>query len=188
MGGYKVYTISMRNKQVKVTSYYRGVKTRKIYLHSTWYERLWINIKRGLWYGFSCTVAMAMVVVVALVYHQMNLPKVVSSAHAQEVKKINVPPILLAIADCETGDRLPNGKAVKGTARQYGKSGQVLMTGNTNKSVDVGKFAINSTNYKLATKLGYDLTTEEGNTKMALYLHKKNGVQDWRFSASCWRS
>lgn len=95
--------------------------------------------------------------------------------------------ILEDIADCESGKRLPNGKAVKGSARHYAPSGQVLMTGNTNKSVDVGKYAINSVWFKKATELGLDITKEDDNKAMAMWIYENRGTEDWYPSKSCWR-
>ncbi len=83
--------------------------------------------------------------------------------------------------------REKNGKGVQGSASQYGKSGQVLMTGNNDKTVDVGKYAINSVWYKKATELGYDLTTEKGNHDMAMWIYTNRGTGDWSASASCWK-
>ncbi len=96
-------------------------------------------------------------------------------------------PIMDKIADCETGQRLPNGKAKAHTAKHFSKSGQVVMTGNNNKSVDVGKYAINSIWFSKATELGYDLTNEDDNKSMAYWIYKNRGTDDWSASANCWR-
>ncbi len=89
-------------------------------------------------------------------------------------------PIMDRIADCESG----NGKA--GSASQYGKSGQVLISVNTNGTVDIGKFQINSIHNAEATKLGFNLSTEEGNTAYAKYLYSTKGTTDWASSYKCW--
>jgi hypothetical protein len=88
-------------------------------------------------------------------------------------------PILDRIADCESG----NGTA--GSATQF-KHGQVLISINTNGTYDEGKFQINSIHNADATKLGYDLFTEQGNTAYAHYLYANKGTGDWASSAKCW--
>ena len=95
---------------------------------------------------------------------------VVSSTPA----KVDVlPPILLKIAECESG------------GRQFNPDGTVLR-GRYNPK-DVGRFQINE-KFHLAEskKLGMDIYTWEGNTKYALYLYAKNGTRDWNASSSCW--
>lgn len=84
-----------------------------------------------------------------------------------------VPEILKRIAICESGNR------------QFDQEGNVVR-GKYNPS-DVGKFQINLNYWKEeANRLGYDLLTEEGNTKMALYILAKVGPKAWSWSASCW--
>lgn len=85
-------------------------------------------------------------------------------------------PIMDRIAKCESG------------GKQLDTNGQVLMRSNTNKSVDVGKFQINSVHFAEATKLGFDLTTESGNEGYANYLYKNRGTGDWSSSAKCWNN
>lgn len=88
--------------------------------------------------------------------------------------------VLDRIAACESG----NGKS--GTATQYDKNGQVLMRPNTNGTVDVGKYQINSIWFKQATTLGYDLTTTAGNAAFAEWLYLNKGTGDWQASSKCW--
>lgn len=99
-------------------------------------------------------------------------------AHA-EVKPIvpveSTPKILSRIAQCESG------------GSHYNKAGQVLVVGNTDKSVDVGKFQINMKYWGAkATELGYDLFDEEDNYKMAKYLFENFGSEPWIWSKACW--
>lgn len=96
-----------------------------------------------------------------------------------------VPPILSKIADCESGERDKYGRAIPGTAKQFNPDGSVVR-GEANPQ-DIGKHQINlHWNGEKAKELGYDLFTEEGNTKMALYLYKTRGTKDWGWSKSCW--
>ncbi len=81
--------------------------------------------------------------------------------------------VLERIAKCESG------------GRQFDDKGRVIR-GIVNPN-DVGKYQINLDSwFKKAQELGYDLFTEEGNTKMALYLYSKNGTNDWNASRPCW--
>jgi hypothetical protein len=89
-------------------------------------------------------------------------------------------PIMDRIADCESG----NGTL--GSANQKGKNGQLAINVNTNGTVDVGKYQINSIHFKEAASLGYDLMTEEGNTAYAKWLYANKGTGDWASSARCW--
>jgi muramidase (phage lysozyme) len=83
-------------------------------------------------------------------------------------------PVLKRIAVCESNDK------------HFGESGQVLMVGNTNKSVDVGRYQINSLWFKKANELGLDLTLEKDNEAFAIYLYKTYGTEPWIWSKKCW--
>ena len=83
-------------------------------------------------------------------------------------------PVLKRIAMCESNDK------------HFGDSGQVLMVGNTNKSVDVGRYQINSLWFKKASELGLDLTLEKDNEAFAIYLYKTYGTEPWVWSKKCW--
>lgn len=100
-----------------------------------------------------------------------------------------VPEELKRIADCESGTRTKDGKAVAGSARQYNEDGSVLI-GRLNKpeyGVDIGKYQINEVFHgKRAKELGLDLYSEYGNEKYALMLYEANGTRDWSASRSCW--
>lgn len=80
---------------------------------------------------------------------------------------------LVKIATCESGNK------------QFNKDGSVIR-GKINNN-DVGKYQINLTYHeKQASKLGYDLFTEEGNTNYAIWLYEKEGDKPWDWSRSCW--
>lgn len=105
--------------------------------------------------------------------------------HAQVPDTITITPplsspVLDRIADCESG----NGSAHSAT--QYDINGQVLLRANTNHTVDVGKYQINSVYFAKATALHYDLTTAAGNTAMANYIYANEGTGPWASSAHCW--
>lgn len=92
--------------------------------------------------------------------------------------------IMEKISDCESGDRdAKTGKVIKGSASQFDKNGQVLI----NPTQDMGKYQIHVPIWgKKATELGFNLATEEGNTKMAYWLYKNKGTEPWIHSKKCW--
>jgi len=83
-------------------------------------------------------------------------------------------PVLDRIAQCESGNK------------HLDKNGQVLLRGNTNKTVDVGVFQINSVWFAKATELGLDLTKEADNREFAKFLYSTRGTEDWVYSKKCW--
>lgn len=91
-------------------------------------------------------------------------------------------PVLDRIADCESGN---HGKA--GTATHYDRNGQVLMRGNKNGTVDIGKYQINSVWFAKATALGLDITKEVDNKAMAEWIYLNKGTGDWVYSSDCWK-
>lgn len=105
----------------------------------------------------------------------------------REVVKEREAPVLDRIADCESGVRLTNGTAKPGSATHYDKHGQVLMRGNTNGSIDVGKYQINSVWFAQASALKLDVTDEADNKTMAEWIYENKGTGDWYASQSCWK-
>jgi putative hemolysin len=82
--------------------------------------------------------------------------------------------VLERIARCESGGRHLDGK------------GRVIR-GVVNPQ-DIGKFQINLDSWaKKSKELGFDIFTEDGNTKMAQYLYAQNGTRDWNASKWCWK-
>lgn len=105
-----------------------------------------------------------------------------------EIRK-TVPDVLLRIADCESGKRDTDGRAIGGSATHYDKDGNVLL-GRLNKpeyGVDIGKYQINEFFHgERAAELGLDLYNEYDNEKYALMLYEENGTKDWGASRTCW--
>lgn len=97
-----------------------------------------------------------------------------------EVKEVVVEskakyPVLERIAKCES------------TNNHFDKSGQVLVVGNKNGSVDIGKYQINNRVWgKKAKELGYDLMIEKDNEAFAIYLYTTLGTEPWVWSKKCW--
>ena len=102
------------------------------------------------------------------------MPKYVFAEKHIEVVVEKDAPVLQRIAKCESGDT------------HYDKNGQVLMRSNSNKSVDVGRYQINSVWFKKATELGLDITKEKDNETMARWIYANRGTVDWRYSEQCW--
>ncbi len=96
------------------------------------------------------------------------------TATTTAIVKSPLPPVLARIAQCESNNM------------QY-ENGMPLLRGNKNRTVDAGKFQINSIHWAQAKKLGYDVMTEEGNTKMALWLYANEGTDPWNSSSKCWK-
>jgi len=105
-----------------------------------------------------------------------------------EIKE-TIPPILKSIADCESGTRDKDGRAVGGSATHYDTDGSVLLGKHTDPKygVDIGKYQINSLYHtETAGEMGLDLYNEGDNEEYALFLYKQNGTRDWNSSKSCW--
>lgn len=97
------------------------------------------------------------------------------ASEAYKAENDALPPVLLKIAYCESGNR------------QFKASGEMVV-GDQNPD-DWGRFQINRKAHQAeADKLGYDLRTWEGNTAFALWLYEREGTWPWRYSASCWRN
>jgi hypothetical protein len=91
------------------------------------------------------------------------------------IKEVQVmhAPVLDRIAKCESGG-------------VHKRNGQVIFNANTNGSVDIGLYQINSIWNSTATKMGLDLTLESDNKKFAEYLYTTKGTEPWYSSKSCW--
>lgn len=92
----------------------------------------------------------------------------------EKVVEVSVP-VMDRIARCES------------TNTHFDKNGQVLVRGNTNRTVDVGRYQINSVWFKKATELGLDVFKEEDNKKMAYWIYHNHGTEPWYASEKCWR-
>jgi len=125
------------------------------------------------------TVEVAPAVFTAAPSSYIEPPEVVHTVPPNKTKsdthtvRIAVPPILVRIAECESG------------SRQFDEHGRVVR-GEVNPK-DVGLFQINE-HYWLepAQELGHDIYTEEGNTAMALHIYELEGTQPWAASKACW--
>jgi hypothetical protein len=144
----------------------------------------------SLWYWTKIATGGSVIAVAAFVY---GTGVMVNEAHAENIGwaakkavKEELVPVMQRIMDCESGARLPNGRAIPGSATHVNKNGQVIRTPNTNGTVDTGIAAINTVWDKKASELMLDLTKEEDNIKMALWIYANRGTGDWEASRSCW--
>ena len=93
------------------------------------------------------------------------------------IQEVDKPAAVLArIAQCESHNS------------QYDKkTGQVLLNGNKNGSVDIGKFQINDQIWGAqATSLHYNLMVEADNVAFANYLYHTYGTEPWVWTKPCW--
>ncbi len=162
----------------KVLKYIFNVQTRSEYLGtvkpSFWAKVLWF-MGRGT-RNIAIIASFGVVAVVSAVSWN-KLHPVTVYAEREVVKEVKGhAPIMDKIAICESG-----GKHIDPA------TGQVLMRSNVNKSVDVGKYQINSVWYKKATELKLDVTKEADNEKMAYWLYENRGTGDWYASKDCWQ-
>jgi hypothetical protein len=94
----------------------------------------------------------------------------------KEIEIKTIPPVLKRIAKCESNNQHFDPK-----------TGQVYTKANDNKTVDIGKYMVNEFYWgKKAKELGLDLTKEEDNEKMAVWLYENKGTEPWVWSKSCW--
>ena len=108
----------------------------------------------------------------------LNLDKLFSTqvTYAQAVIEhpfINFP-ILDKIATCES----------KG--KQFFSNGVLVKHVNTDGTIDIGKYEINSIWEAKSVQLGYNIYTEEGNHNMAVWLFTNQGSEPWSSSKKCW--
>jgi hypothetical protein len=160
----------------KLYTMWKWIDLRDYQAHATFMSRVKYYSIRTLRRLGMIVAFITLIAGTAFIYREVN-PKTVT---AQGIETIVVKtvyaesPIMERIAKCESG------------GKHYDSTGQVVMRSNTNKSVDVGKFQINSVWFKKATELGFDVTTEKGNTDMAYWIYANRGTQDWYASRDCW--
>ena len=100
-------------------------------------------------------------------------PQVVNAKEIVEVPVETDSPVLNRIAKCESGGA-------------HYKNGQVIFNANTNKTVDIGYYQINSIWNKKASELGLDLTKEADNKAFGVWLYKNYGTEPWVYTKDCW--
>ncbi len=100
-------------------------------------------------------------------------PSYVVSRLIPPKERLEIPVILEKIAFCES------------RTGQFDKDGNVVR-GKVNPK-DVGKFQINEYYWlEKSIELGYNIYTEKGNIKMALWIYESRGLSPWNASKPCW--
>lgn len=161
-------------KSLKV--FYMGERLRDIYPHATRWQVIKFRIRtffRRVLQVLSVATAGGLVIYLSFLAGQVSTPEKIMAITRLEQREF---PVMDRIAVCES------------SGSHFSKTtGQVLAVGNTNKSVDVGKYGINLQTWgSKATELGYDIFTEEGNKKMAEWIYANHGTEPWYASKSCW--
>lgn len=82
-------------------------------------------------------------------------------------------PVLIKIARCESG------------ISQYKPDGSLLYNEKGSSAVGIMQI-MSSVHQRAAQKLGYDITTPEGNIGYAKHLYKTQGTTPWNASKKCW--
>lgn len=151
--------------------FYNGIRLKDVYPHATRWQVVKYRIAR--WFRKVVILILFVLAAYGLAFIFWNpTPQIIYSAIEVAEKPT---PVLERIAKCESGGK-------------HFENGQVLVRGNTNKSVDVGKFQINMSLWgKKATELGYNLMDEKGNEAFAKWLYANRGTEDWIWSKDCWR-
>lgn len=158
----------MKPKTTKV--YYMGKRLKDMYPHATKWQVFKYKVRK-FFHKVFVTLAVVGILYGAVQIGAEMFPKVVYAVQEKAEEPI---PVMERIAKCESD-------------KQHKENGQVLLRGNKNKTVDVGIYQINSVWFKKATELGYDLTTREGNTAMAMWIYHNRGTSDWSASYKCWK-
>jgi hypothetical protein len=162
----------MENKKVRL--YYMGKRQKDIYLHKTKWEVFVLKIKHFFKVLLWWTIVIAILVGIFEAGGYLKPKKIYTKQEV--IKEVEVKaPILDRIIMCESKNS------------HFDSNGQVLMRSNTNRTVDLGVAQINTVWFKKATELGYDLTKEQDNRAMALWIYKNVGTDPWNSSKSCWK-
>ncbi len=164
-------------RKIKYTKvFWNGARLKDIAVGTNWYERL---IYKTI---IKIRQAAILTLVIGSLYGAVQFSGLVDSnamaytAPVEIIKEVEGEyPVLQRIAKCESNNT------------HFDKNGQVLMRSNVNKTVDVGKYQLNSVWFKKATELGLDITKEKDNEKMAIWIYKNRGTNDWYSSANCWQ-
>jgi hypothetical protein len=158
----------MKFKKMKV--YLWGERMRDMYPHATrWEVFKWKFIK-------CIRFILKIALLIGALYLALQIGRYYYSVEKVKIVEIEMSaPVLERIAKCESG------------GKQFGADGQVVLNGNTNGSVDIGKYQINTRIWgKKATELGYNLANEKDNENFAKYLYTTRGTEVWSASKKCW--
>ncbi len=163
-------------KAIPIT--YLGKPLHQVYPHATrWQVLKYKFFKAVRWFLIRAGIG---AIAVALLftgyfYHSVTTPNLNVINTIQVVAKNEVAPILHKICMAESG------------CQQFAKNGLPIMHANSNGSVDIGKYQINSAAWGTKAKaLGYDLLSEKGNEAMATWILENKGSGPWYSSEQNW--
>lgn len=158
------------NKKVRL--YVNGERQKDVYIDKTKWQIFKFHVKKFFKRLFWLLVIGFIAYSIFKIGGIFN-PSIVYT-RAEVIKEVEPKaPVLERIAKCESGN-------------QHFKNGQVLVNGNKNGSVDVGRYQINSLWFSKATELGLNLMVEKDNEIFARYLYKQYGSEPWIWTKSCW--
>jgi hypothetical protein len=123
------------------------------------------------------------------VYHPVDVVEAQMITNTVKVPYTPVPPVMSRIKKAEThGDQYCNADAIANKFCTSYQKGEVLETTNTDRSVDIGEYAINNKAFGAqAVQLGYDIYTADGNEAMAMWIYENVGTGPWYSSKSRWQ-
>lgn len=166
-----------------IKNYWAARPLREVYAHATRWQAMKWKVSEffkaciRFIFKLSCWGAVAATIFAAgyfysktdVVYATITEERVVEKTIKEDA------PVMNRIAKCESGNT------------HLDKNGQVLVRGNTNKTVDVGRYQINSVWFKKATELGLDVFKDEDNKAMAYWIYHTHGTEPWYASEACWK-
>lgn len=177
---------------LKIMNFYLGKSVYKRFPYGvTWYKNWYHKSVAVIRKVFVVGTLMGVIALIAggtaLIVREVS-PKIVMADKEVIVEVVKDSVIMEKIADCESGVRKSNGKAIKGSATHINpKTGQVYTKSNENKTVDIGRYMVNEYYWgKIASGMKLDLTKEVDNKKMAYYIYDTKGTAPWSSSSSCW--
>ena len=156
----------------KMKIFFNGERLRDVYAHATKWQVFKFKVRKFIRNIIRISLAGGMVYGVFVLGGLLN--PIMTYATQEKIVHIEIESdVMKRIAQCESG----------GT---HTKDGQVIFNANSNGSVDIGIYQINSVWRKKATELGFDLTKESDNKAMAMWIYKNRGTEDWYSSKKCW--
>ena len=164
-------------KKIKV--FYGDTRLKDIYPHATRFQVMKYNLAQFMRKVFIVMVGTAFTTIIFIIMKDVYITRELDKMNQETpvVESIKeLPPVMKRIAQCESGNK------------HYKENGQVVTNANTNGTVDIGIFQINEKVWgKKAGELGLDLTKEEDNVKLAVWIFENFGSEDWYASRHCWR-
>lgn len=173
-------------KSIKV--FWNGKRLKDIYPHATRFQVIKYRIAKFLALFVKASLVTAFVV--GVVWGGFETGKAVTrSTVVYAVKEGGISPVLGRIAKAESmNSHYCTEELINRKLCAKSELGQVLLNGNKDGSVDIGKYQINNYHWGAdATKLGLNLFDEEDNEKMAVWIYENYGTEPWSASKHNWK-